>query len=198
MVVPGGKRPDCGTRGCCTLVPQQLDRRQRRAGGDVCCRRASPACGPAHCRATVPRSSHSAVPAAQATAAAGAMPRRSCTTCCPRASLCLPSTLRRVCLPVVHLSWPHLHRGRRSRQPKAGIAPLLPTLPLIYPPGCPLACCLQGSGLSEGGYVTLGALEVDDLAAAVQYLREEGGRHLQGREGPAAGRPTQPAGAAPL
>ncbi|KAL4418794.1 hypothetical protein ABPG77_010203 [Micractinium sp. CCAP 211/92] len=31
-----------------------------------------------------------------------------------------------------------------------------------------------GSGLSEGGYVTLGALEVDDLAAAVQYLREEG------------------------
>ncbi|KAL4425310.1 hypothetical protein ABPG75_009326 [Micractinium tetrahymenae] len=32
----------------------------------------------------------------------------------------------------------------------------------------------SGSGLSEGSYVTLGALEVGDLAAAVQYLREEG------------------------
>ena len=32
----------------------------------------------------------------------------------------------------------------------------------------------QGSGLSEGSYVTLGALEVDDLATAVQYLRDEG------------------------
>ncbi|KAI3434931.1 hypothetical protein D9Q98_002985 [Chlorella vulgaris] len=31
-----------------------------------------------------------------------------------------------------------------------------------------------GSGLSEGSYVTLGALEVDDLAAVVKYLREEG------------------------
>lgn len=37
---------------------------------------------------------------------------------------------------------------------------------------------LQGSGLSDGGYVTLGALEVDDLAAVVQYLREEGGWQL--------------------
>jgi alpha/beta superfamily hydrolase len=33
---------------------------------------------------------------------------------------------------------------------------------------------VQGSGLSEGSYVTLGAFEVDDLAAVVQYLRDEG------------------------
>ena len=42
----------------------------------------------------------------------------------------------------------------------------------------PARLLLQGSGLSEGGYVTLGALEVDDLAAVVQYLREEGRPHL--------------------
>lgn len=36
---------------------------------------------------------------------------------------------------------------------------------------------LQGSGLSEGSYVTLGASEVDDLAAVVQYLRDEGALH---------------------
>lgn len=33
---------------------------------------------------------------------------------------------------------------------------------------------MQGSGMSEGQYVTLGAREVDDLASAVEYLRDEG------------------------
>lgn len=32
----------------------------------------------------------------------------------------------------------------------------------------------QGSGLSAGEYVTLGALEVDDLAAVVDHLRSTG------------------------
>jgi dienelactone hydrolase len=34
--------------------------------------------------------------------------------------------------------------------------------------------CEQGSGQSEGSWVTLGAHEVDDLATAVDYLRREG------------------------
>ncbi len=33
-------------------------------------------------------------------------------------------------------------------------------------------CALQGSGLSEGEWVTLGAHEVDDLAVAVAHIRE--------------------------
>ena len=37
----------------------------------------------------------------------------------------------------------------------------------------PMPTC-QGSGLSDGGYVTLGAHEVEDLEAVVAYLREEG------------------------
>ena len=32
----------------------------------------------------------------------------------------------------------------------------------------------QGSGLSDGGWVTLGAHEVEDLEAAVQHLRSGG------------------------
>lgn len=34
---------------------------------------------------------------------------------------------------------------------------------------------LQGSGLSDGKWVTLGAHEVDDLAIVVQHLRSQGG-----------------------
>jgi dienelactone hydrolase len=33
---------------------------------------------------------------------------------------------------------------------------------------------VQGSGLSDGDWVTLGAHEVEDLAAAVEHLREAG------------------------
>lgn len=33
---------------------------------------------------------------------------------------------------------------------------------------------MQGSGTSDGDWVTLGAHEVDDLQAAVDYLRREG------------------------
>jgi pimeloyl-ACP methyl ester carboxylesterase len=40
---------------------------------------------------------------------------------------------------------------------------------------CPLFFSTpQGSGLSDGAWVTLGAREVDDLDTVVQYLREEG------------------------
>lgn len=35
--------------------------------------------------------------------------------------------------------------------------------------------CLQGSGLSDGKWVTLGAHEVDDLAVVIQHLRAQGG-----------------------
>ncbi|KDD74697.1 hypothetical protein H632_c1127p1, partial [Helicosporidium sp. ATCC 50920] len=38
-----------------------------------------------------------------------------------------------------------------------------------------LALDCAGSGLSEGAYVSLGAYEVEDVAAAVAYLRSEGG-----------------------
>lgn len=34
---------------------------------------------------------------------------------------------------------------------------------------------MQGSGLSDGNWVTLGAHETEDLQAVVAYLREEGG-----------------------
>jgi dienelactone hydrolase len=34
---------------------------------------------------------------------------------------------------------------------------------------------LQGSGLSDGKWVTLGAHEVDDLAVVVEHLRRQGG-----------------------
>ena len=43
--------------------------------------------------------------------------------------------------------------------------------PLILP--CASARARVTAGLSEGQYVTLGALEVDDLAAVVDYLRRE-------------------------
>jgi pimeloyl-ACP methyl ester carboxylesterase len=36
-------------------------------------------------------------------------------------------------------------------------------------------CLLQGSGLSDGKWVTLGAHEVEDLGVVVQHLREQGG-----------------------
>ena len=36
-----------------------------------------------------------------------------------------------------------------------------------------LVLVVQGSGLSEGDWVTLGALEVDDLETAVSHLRKE-------------------------
>jgi len=70
------------------------------------------------------------------------------------------------------------------RRPEACARPCCMLIPLfLCAPACPAlparpSACLQGSGLSEGSYVTLGALEVDDLAAVVQYLREEGARKL--------------------
>ena len=33
-------------------------------------------------------------------------------------------------------------------------------------------CCVQGSGQSDGKYVTLGWSEHDDMAVAIQYLRD--------------------------
>ncbi len=41
-------------------------------------------------------------------------------------------------------------------------------------PHCNLRFVRQGSGLSDGGWVTLGAHEVEDLEAAVQHLRSGG------------------------
>lgn len=38
----------------------------------------------------------------------------------------------------------------------------------------PLSWCLQGSGQSDGKYVTLGWREQDDLALAIQHLRALG------------------------
>lgn len=88
----------------------------------------------------------------------------------------------------------HLHHSMRSRaaEPHAGASHGLAATTASgwastqhpRPPSrsCSLAAptlCFQGSGLSDGSYVTLGALEIDDLAAAVQYLREEGARSLQ-------------------
>jgi dienelactone hydrolase len=36
-------------------------------------------------------------------------------------------------------------------------------------------CVLQGSGLSDGKWVTLGAHEVEDLGVVVRHLRSQGG-----------------------
>jgi pimeloyl-ACP methyl ester carboxylesterase len=38
-----------------------------------------------------------------------------------------------------------------------------------------LLLLLQGSGLSDGKWVTLGAHEVDDLAVVIDHLRTQGG-----------------------
>lgn len=44
----------------------------------------------------------------------------------------------------------------------------------IPPASCVLCVYSQGSGLSEGQWVTLGAEEVDDVASAVEHLRSGG------------------------
>lgn len=38
-----------------------------------------------------------------------------------------------------------------------------------------VSCVLQGSGLSDGKWVTLGAHEVEDLGVVVRHLRSQGG-----------------------
>ena len=67
--------------------------------------------------------------------------------------------------------------GSRCERREVLLPPHLIDSP-TYPPTHPL----QGSGLSEGDYVTLGANEVDDLAAAVAYLRWVGGGEGWGGE----------------
>ncbi len=130
----------------------------RRAGSSSAPRTSAPA------PRARPTAAYPASSTATRTRGRGATPRRSCAS--DNIQQFRP---RRRCSPsLTHSARTHLHPPRRRPSTHLRSWHLLPRGVTVF------ALDFAGSGRSEGAWVSLGAHEVGDLAAAVAYLRAEG------------------------
>lgn len=95
---------------------------------------------------------------------------------CPaaRASGQAAGTCMRTCMHPTPVTCACAERAGLLQAQARGCLGHMHLRPCVLRPARAACSRIQGSGMSEGEYVTLGAHEVEDLAAAVAYLREEG------------------------